>query len=82
MTFDEEFEKEVSEIVGDLQCSKDFKCYTSGFKDLCKARVGGVEPPLLICCEKDQKRCKFLNVLGGFVCECPLRVYIAKNLKI
>ena len=81
MPFDEEFEKEVEEIIAKLQCSKDFQCKKSGFKDLCEARVGGAEPLLLVCCEKPPQSCKFLNVLDGFVCECPVRVYIAKKLK-
>jgi hypothetical protein len=31
---DEELEKEIREIIGDLQCPKDFKCYRSGFENL------------------------------------------------
>ena len=81
MTFDEELEKEIAEIVGDFQCPKNFRCYRSGFENLCKAKVAGTEAQLLICLEKHPKKCRFLNLAGGYVCECPLRVYIAKKLK-
>ena len=81
MTFDEEFEKEVAEIISDLQCPKDFRCKRSGFKDLCKAKVAGTESQILVCLEKQPQKCDFLNLTGGYVCECPLRVYIAKKLK-
>ena len=37
MTFDEELEKGIAQIIGDLKCPKDFRCYRSGFENLCKA---------------------------------------------
>ena len=81
MTFDEELEKDIAKILGKLQCPKDFKCYRSGFEDLCKVKVVGTESQMLVCLEKQPKKCKFVNLAGGYICECPLRAYIAKNLK-
>jgi hypothetical protein len=81
MTIDEELEKEIAEIIGDFQCSKDFECYRSGFENLCKAKAIGTEGEVLVCLEKHPQKCKFLNLMGGYVCECPLRCYIAKKLK-
>jgi hypothetical protein len=81
MTIDDEHEKELREIIDGLQCPKNFQCYRSGFENLCKARALETEPPMLICCEKHPQKCTFLNVAGGFTCECPLRVYIAEKLK-
>jgi len=39
MTFDEELEKGIAEIIGELECPKAFRCYRSGFENLCKAKV-------------------------------------------
>jgi hypothetical protein len=81
MTFDEELEKEIAEIVGDLKCSKNFKCYRSGFETLCRIKAAGTEEQVLVCLEKHPLKCKFLNLTGGYICECPLRTYIARKLK-
>jgi hypothetical protein len=74
-------QKAIEEIIGQLDCSKDFKCYTSGFENLCKAQEVGLET-FLECLEEDPYECPFsLSFAGMFLCECPLRVYIAKKLK-
>ncbi len=81
MTFDEELEKGIAEIIGELQCPKDFKCYRSGFENLCKARNIGVEL-FLECLEEIPQKCKFSLMIGrSYLCECPLRNYIFKKLK-
>lgn len=81
MTFDEDLEKGIAEIIRDLDCPKAFQCYRSGFENLCEAKVAGTESQVLICLEKHPQKCKFLNLPGGYVCECPLRIYLAKKLK-
>ena len=74
MTFDEEFEKEVEEIIGRLQCPKDFKCYRSGFEDL------GMEGYLE--CLEVPPDCTFAFEFGdSHFCKWPLRVFITKKLK-
>ncbi len=81
MTFDEELEKGIAEIIGGFQCPKDFKCYTSGFENLCKAKDIGIRS-FLLCLEKNPRECKLsLNIGYESICECPLRFYIAKKLK-
>jgi hypothetical protein len=77
---DEAYKKEIEEIIGEMQCPKDFKCYKSGFEILCKATTiaGG---SFLVCLEKDPQKCKFVSLEYGYLCECPLRIYIAKKLK-
>ena len=81
MTFDEEIEKGIAEIIGDLKCPKDFKCYRSGFEDLCKASNIGVEL-FLECLEDTPQTCKFSVLMGrSCLCQCPLRYYIFKKLK-
>jgi len=77
---DEETKKEIEEIIGNMQCPNDFKCYQSDLEALCKAKSIGKTDSLL-CLEKKPLKCKFLSVGRGYVCECPLRYYIFKKLK-
>jgi hypothetical protein len=81
MTIDDELKKKIAGIINGLQCSEDFRCYSSLYKDLCKAKSYGTESQLLLCLEEHPKKCKFLNLAAGYVCECPLRRYIAKRLE-
>jgi hypothetical protein len=78
----QEYEKRLEEIIGVLECPKDFKCYKSGFEVLCQARDIGSES-FLECLEEDPEGCKFSFAFFGYahLCQCPLRVYIAKKLK-
>ncbi|MBW2175135.1 MAG: hypothetical protein JRF64_11155 [Deltaproteobacteria bacterium] len=73
--------KEIERIIGQMQCSKDFECYESGFETLCKAKDVGMES-YLSCLEEHPFECKFLVGFFGdrYYCECPLRIYIAKKL--
>lgn len=34
---DEESKKEIEQIIGEMKCPEDFKCYRSGFEHICKA---------------------------------------------
>jgi hypothetical protein len=72
---------EVEKLISEVECPKDFKCYKSGSEVVCKAVVTGTEELILVCLEKKQLRCEFLYFSAGFVCQCPLRAYIAKKLK-
>ena len=78
---EQEHKKQVEEILNGLKCSKDFVCYTSGLKRLCKAEDIGLDS-FLVCLEEDPNDCKFFAVVFGdkHFCHCPLRVYIAKKL--
>ena len=73
--------KEIEEIIGQMTCPKEFKCYKSGLEVLCKAQDVGIEL-LLLCLEKNPLQCQFsFRFADRYFCECPLRVYIAKKLK-
>ena len=73
-------QEDVEEIIDGLKCPKDFSCYTSEFKSLCRARDVGLES-FIACLASDSIECKFSIQFGGLIfCQCPLRVYIAKNL--
>jgi hypothetical protein len=76
-----EQKKEIEDIIDGLQCPKDFRCYTSGFTNLCKSADLGMES-FLKCLENDPQQCKFAMYFGtDFFCTCPLRIYIVKKLK-
>jgi hypothetical protein len=76
----QQYEREIEEIIGEMKCRKDFVCYKSGLEVLCRAKDIGAES-FLLCLEKKPLGCKFLSIKRGYVCECPLRIYIAKKLK-
>jgi len=77
----EEDRKRIKEIIGQMQCPKDFKCANSGFENLCKTQDLGLET-FLECLEEDPSNCKFAIFFGdAFFCQCPLRVYLAKTCK-
>ncbi len=76
-----EYESEIKQIIDELNCPKDFICYRSGFCDVCEAEDIGLEP-YLECLEKGRGECPFLlSFANVHLCDCPLRVYIAKNLR-
>jgi hypothetical protein len=71
----------IEKFISEFECPEDFKCYKSGFDAVCKAKDVGALPPLLLCLEQKSQECGFLYLSDGLVCECPLRVYIVKELK-
>jgi len=77
---DQDHKKEIEKIIGQMQCPKGFRCYKSGLETLCKAKAIGEKPLQLVCLEDKALTCKFLSVKKGFICECPLRIYLAKRL--
>jgi len=81
MSTENDNNKALQEIIDDLRCPKEFKCYTSGLQKLCKSRDVGLES-VLLCLEEKAKECTFSVQFGDdYFCYCPLRVYIAKKLK-
>ena len=81
MEVTEEQRQEIEKIAGTIDCPKDFGCYKSGSKKLCKARDFGMER-YLYCLEDEPQDCNFSLSFGrGYFCTCPVRIYIAKNLE-
>ena len=75
-------EKEIEEIISQIQCSKGFECHKSGFEKLCKAEDIGLTQYLLCLEELGLITCAFsVSFAGRTYCECPLRVYIFKKFK-
>ena len=78
---EEEHKRKMEELIGELKCPKDFRCYQLGFDNLCRAKDIGIES-FLVCLEENQRNCKFaVPVKTSYLCHCPLRIYIAKKLK-
>jgi hypothetical protein len=72
---------EIEKIIAGMECPKDFLCYKSGFNSLCKAEDIGVDS-FLVCLEEKPQECNFSRSSEHrFLCKCPLRIYIAKELK-
>jgi len=78
---DKQVSEKILQIIGHMQCPKNFKCANSGFEKLCLARDSGMEY-YLECLEDNPLPCKFVIVFGNrHFCQCPLRVYISKHLE-
>ncbi|MFC1821470.1 hypothetical protein ACFL9T_02105 [Thermodesulfobacteriota bacterium] len=78
----QEDREKIEQIMGEMQCPKNFKCAESGFENVCKANDSGMDD-FLLCLEKDPTACKFVVPYGtSNYCRCPLRVYLAKKLMI
>lgn len=81
MELTQEDTKQIEEIISSMECRKDFKCYKSGFDNICKATHRGLDN-YADCCDAGKATCEFRVPFGcGVFCRCPLRVYVAKHLK-
>ena len=77
-----EHKEKIEQIMADMNCSKDFECYKSGFDNLCKAKDNRIDG--FAACLEDEIKCKCgfrVNFGYGVLCRCPLRIYIAKNIE-
>ncbi len=76
-----EINRQIEEIISQMKCKKDFQCYKSGFKEICEIKDIGM-PDSIICLSKLPESCEYSFAFGdSCFCKCPLRLYIAKNLK-
>ena len=76
----EDDQRKIEEIIGKMSCPKAFKCAASGFAGLCRARDFGVDS-YLECLDESGGECQFALPFGdGYLCQCPLRVFLAKKL--
>ena len=74
--------KKIDELMAGMQCPKGFKCAEAGFNRLCKARDFGLDN-YLECLDENRAACAFALSFGNvYFCQCPLRGYIAKKLKM
>ena len=59
----EQADKEIEEIIGQMKCPKDFRCYQSGLEVLCKAKDIGLDT-YLECMEVYPQECRFSVAFG------------------
>jgi len=75
------YKKELEEIIDGMQCPKDFKCYKSGLKSLCKAKKFDVYESLMCLNDEEAHKCLFsVRYAYKYFCQCPLRNYIAEKV--
>ena len=76
---------EIAKIISKQECPFDFKCYKSGFEDLCGAVLGPIldtGSPIVECIDENRKQCRHSSPFASaFICTCPLRCYIARNFR-
>ena len=75
--------RQMDKIIKEMECSKDFKCYKSGFMNICKTVKDFGHKSILECTGEHICGCEFKEYFGSsYFCKCPLRIYLAKELKI
>jgi len=75
-----EVKKKIEKIMSQMECPEKFKCAESNFEILCKAKDNGLEN-YIDCLEDVPSICSFSLSFGyGYLCTCPLRVFLAKRL--
>lgn len=73
--------EQIDEIISQMQCKKGFQCSKPGFKALCEAKDIGLKD-VVKCLNIPLGGCEYSFPFGdSYFCKCPLRVYLAKNLK-
>ena len=76
----ENYEKEIQEIMGRMECERDFACCNLDHNPRCKVKDVELENHLQVEGESDDS-CKYLVVSNGVsYCRCPLCVYLSKKL--
>lgn len=73
---------EIEKIRDKLECRKDFRCIKADMKVLCEARDVGIES-MLECLDENPDECQFSFAFYGYayLCQCPIRVYLVKELQ-
>lgn len=78
---EETIEKAIEDIMGQMDCPRDFECARSQFDNLCKARDFGLKN-YIECLDTNPQLCDLSLSFGEtYFCRCPMRVYISKKLK-
>ena len=82
MEIAQEHKGHIEQIIGEMECPKNFKCYESGFENLGNIKLIA-DGERVECLGENQLRCKFALFYGSLtLCQCPIRNYIAKNFNM
>jgi len=80
MKLTQEDAAQIETIMSSMDCQKGFRCYQSGFDNICPASQRGLEM-YADCRDASNAPCEFRIPFGhGAFCKCPLRVFIANYL--
>ena len=73
------FDKELARSkLGNLKCEKGLICAESGLEILCKAERIGSNTHMI--CLEESPVCSFAIDFGhGYMCKCPVRIFISKE---
>ena len=73
---------DIENIKLSMECPQGFECEKSNFTKLPKVRDLGITD-MVQCLSDEPEQCTFAVPFGfGHFCKCPLRVYLARELKI
>lgn len=76
-----DYKGELEEIMEGMTCRRDFECYTSGFRYLCKVQDAPTDDRLL-CLEGHSHKCSFSSIVGNHThCNCPLLNHISTRFE-
>jgi hypothetical protein len=76
----EEDRKKLEQLMGEIQCPKDFKCVKENFGSLCQVRKSGNDEHLE-CLEINPSLCPFaVPFTYRHICICQMRMYIIQKL--
>ena len=71
----------IASIISKQDCPLDFKCYKSGFEDLCGAILDS-DGMVVECIDENATKCRYSSPFGSsFICACPMRIYIARHFR-
>jgi len=74
--------RRIEEAVAQMECPSGFERCRLSFERLCEAQEGRRQS-CVECLEEKPGGCNFRVPLGsGTFCRCPIRVYVAKELRI
>ena len=72
----------IEAIKAKMDCSKGFICFESNFTNLRPVKDVGL-PDFVQCLREEPQECEYAVPFGyQYFCSCPLRVYVAKELKV
>ncbi len=82
MEITQEHKGPIEQIIREMECPKNFRCYESGFEYLNKIKIIA-DGERIECLGENPLRCKFALCYGSMtLCQCSLRNYIAKNFNM
>lgn len=73
--------KKIEQLMGEIECPKDFRCIKENFAHLCRAKKFELDEHLE-CLEKNPSHCPFaIPFIREHICICQMRRYIIQKLK-